>query len=296
MGNIRLKQPISYTQQKEKLRSRGCEIHDDQECEKILSLVNYYRLSAYFLPFRQPDNRYVAGTTLSAVYRIYEFDREMRHLLFGVIEEVEVCLRTRFAYFHAHKYGADGYRDPTAFNDHHDHQEFLNRIKAEIKANAKLPFVRHHNESYAGNFPIWVIVELFTFGMLSYFFADMKTQDQKDIAKPIWGATDRQLRSWLRCCTDLRNICAHYGRLYFRKFSARPQLPSEIHMGVGRQSSLFGALFALRGLYPDKVKWDKEVVPQIANLLVRYADAIDLNHIGFTDNWEQALCNKSSSN
>ena len=64
-------------------------------------------------------------------------------------------------------------------------------------------------------FPIWVIVELFTLGMLSFFFADLNTQDQKDLARAVFHSTANNIKSWLRCCTDLRNICAHYGRLYF---------------------------------------------------------------------------------
>ncbi|WP_243175966.1 Abi family protein [Dorea hominis] len=30
--------------------------------------------------------------------------------------------------------------------------------------------VQHHKEKYGGNFPIWVIVEFFSMGMLSYFY------------------------------------------------------------------------------------------------------------------------------
>jgi abortive infection bacteriophage resistance protein len=77
-------------------------------------------------------------------------------------------------------------------------------------------------ENYGGQFPVWVITELFTFGMLSYFYGDLPTPDQKQIAKDVFGAIPKNLVSWLRCCTDLRNICAHYGRLYFRIFTAIP--------------------------------------------------------------------------
>jgi hypothetical protein len=34
-------------------------------------------------------------------------------------------------------------------------------------------------DNYGGQFPVWVITELFTFGMLSYFYGDLPTPDQK---------------------------------------------------------------------------------------------------------------------
>ena len=104
-----LKPPTTYNQQIEKLRSRGCQVADVSFCTKILSQINYYRLSAYFLPFKKLDGNYLPGTDFNDIYQIYEFDRELRNLLFAAIEEVEIYLRAQFAYFHAHKYGAAGY-------------------------------------------------------------------------------------------------------------------------------------------------------------------------------------------
>jgi abortive infection bacteriophage resistance protein len=78
--------------------------------------------------------------------------------------------------------------------------------------------VKHHIENYDGQFPLWVICELFTFGMISYFYNDLTTEDKKKFV----GAEYKEMVSWLRCCTDLRNICAHYVRLYYRIFSAMP--------------------------------------------------------------------------
>ena len=75
-------------------------------------------------------------------------------------------------------------------------------------------------KKYDGHFPLWVAVELFSFGMLSRFYSDMKTEDKKQLARRLYGTVPKNVSSWLRCCTDLRNICAHYGRLYYRIFSS----------------------------------------------------------------------------
>jgi len=58
---------------------------------EILSQLNYYRLTAYFLPFRnKQDESYRNGTSFETVYLMYEFDRRLRGLLFKVIEEIEI--------------------------------------------------------------------------------------------------------------------------------------------------------------------------------------------------------------
>jgi abortive infection bacteriophage resistance protein len=278
-----LKQPTTYRQQLEKLRSRGCIVSDVSSCEKILSKINYYRLSAYFLPFKKDDGTYLPGTDFNTVYQIYEFDRKLRNLLFAVIEEIEVHLRAIFAYHHAHKYGTLGYMDATNYNKKHNHDRFKELIDNEIKKNQKVLFVQHHATHYGGQFPVWAIMELFTFGMLSYFYGDLPVTDQKQIARITFRTVPKNLISWLRCCTDLRNICAHYGRLYFRLFSAVPASIPDLEKSTERR--LFGAVMALRVLYPDMDKWDKEIRPELCSLIEAYSSVIHLEHIGFPAEW-----------
>jgi abortive infection bacteriophage resistance protein len=282
-----LKPPTAYSQQLEKLRSRGCHISDIPRCEEILSRINYYRLSAYFLPFRKADGNYEPGTNFNAVYQIYEFDRKLRGLLFVVIEEVEVYLRAKFAYYHAQKYGALGYMDAANYNQRHRHGRFKELIEAEIKNNRKVLFVQHHISNYGGRFPVWVITELFTFGMLSYFYGDLLTPDQKQIAKDLFGSIPKNLVSWLRCCTDLRNICAHYGRLYFRIFTAIPANLSGLEKNTERR--LFGAILALKALYPDTDKWNAEIRPALCSLINSHIHVIHLSHIGFPVDWASKI-------
>ena len=96
-----IKPPTTYRQQLEKLRSRGCIIKDETRAIDVLSKVNYYRLTAYFLPFKQLNETYIDGTDFDTVYQIYEFDRKIRLILFSAIEEIEVYLRSTLAYYHA---------------------------------------------------------------------------------------------------------------------------------------------------------------------------------------------------
>lgn len=281
-----LKQPTTYDEQVLILKKRGCIISDEAFCKRKLEEINYYRLTAYFLPFKQPDGNYRKGTSFHSVYRIYEFDRKLRGILFSAIEEVEVFLRSRFSYDHAHHFGPDGYLDAGNFSEKHDKDKFRQMLAREIDSNKKVLFVRHHLENYGGVFPIWVISELFTFGMLSYFFADMKTQDQKRLASSLYSTTPKNMISWLRCCTDLRNICAHYGRLYYRIFSAAP---AGFHIAEPAKRRLWGAILSLRALYPDAEKWNNEVLTSLETLFEEYKSDIHLYHIAFPDDWADQL-------
>jgi abortive infection bacteriophage resistance protein len=208
-------------------------------------------------------------------------------VLFAAIEEVEIYLRAKFAYFHAHKYGATGYLDVANYNVRHHHTKFIELIDTEIRNNSKMLFVQHHLNNYGGLFPVWVITELFTFGMLSYFYNDLLMLDQKQLAREMFKTVPKNLISWLRCCTDLRNICAHYGRLYYRIFTAAPaNLPG---LEANSKRRLFGAVLSLRELYPDTNKWNDEIFPGLENLINSYSHVIHLDHIGFPDNWKVTL-------
>jgi len=279
---------LSFEGQIERLRAHGCNVEDLSFAQTVLSRVNYYRFSAYFLSFKKKDGEYKEGTSFNSVARIYEFDRKLRVILFAAVARVEVFLRTQFAHYHAEQYGPLGYINDATFRPKgHDHTRFIKKINDEVKNNAKVPFVQHHIQNYNGQFPVWVIIELFTFGMLSRFYADLHTKDQKTLAKKLFGLNPKILASWLHCCTDLRNNCAHHDRLYFRIF---PSFPAGLpELDVNDRQRIFGILLVIKELYPDKIGWNVEVIRQIQSLLMEYQPDIKLQHIGFPQNWQEMI-------
>jgi abortive infection bacteriophage resistance protein len=287
MNFKQMKQSATYDEQIAKLREHGCEVTDEAFCKDVLAQISYYRLSAYFLPFRTSLGNYKPGTNFMKVYNLYEFDRKLRRLIFTAIEEVEIYLRAQLSYYHAHKYGADGYMNAANYNDKHDHTGFEERINELIAVNNNSALVIHHTKNYAGKLPLWAMMELFSFGMLSYFYGDLQKPDQKYIARSVFGTTNLNVKSWLYCCTVLRNICAHYGRLYFRHFSAVPAKLPGIDKKV--ENSLYAAVMALRALYPDKDKWNNEFLPTMTALFDEYIEVIELRHIGFPEDWEDIM-------
>ena len=293
-----IKRPYRYEEQLQKLKDRGCVIDNDKKCISILKSINYYRFSAYFLPFKQTDDSYISGTSFEKVFNIYEFDRKLHAILFNALEEIEIFIRAKIAYYHAHKYGALGYLDEKNFYNTNSsqkhinkkieyHKNFMKKFKKEVENNKKILFIKHHINKYNSKFPIWVATEIFTFGMLSTFFANLKLEDQKILAKDMYNITDKKLKSWLHCCTDLRNICAHYGRLYYRIFSSIPKEMNHLHNDSKRK--LWGAILTVKELYPFKNKWNIEILPNFIKLIDEYKHYIDFTHIGFPEQWKDYL-------
>ena len=283
---MELKSATSFSEQALLLKNRGCFVDDMDECIEFLKKVNYYRFTAYALPFRNQDQTYVEGTSFRKIKSIYEFDKNMRAFILAAVEDAEICIRTKLAYYHGHTYGARGYWDKSNFNSHHQHDRFIDMVENEIKRNKKALWVRHHISNYDGKFPIWVIIELFSLGMLSRFYEDLILKDRKQIAIE-YRTKDIYLKSWLRSLTVIRNICAHYGRLYYSMFTNIPKLPSIL--GVPPTGMLFDQLLALKFLMPCNDIWENVHMPILTSLLNTYSSFIDLEHIGFPYDWSEKL-------
>lgn len=277
-----LKPYKTYQEQIELLKSRGCIIEDDNYAKEKLEHIGYYRLSAYFLAEKCADNTYRDGTSFNKAIKLYEFDSELRNQLFKALEIIEISFRARLAYFHGGKYGALGYLDSANFNAKHKVLKFNANLQREIENNKKVSFVKHHLDNYNGQFPIWVICELFTFGMMSCFYNDLTTADKKQFI----GSAQSDTVSWLRCCTDLRNICAHYGRIYNRIFTA---MPTGVNGDENSKRRFWGAIQAVKELYPNIDEWNNRVIPSIKSIFDKYSEYIDLNCLAFPQDWYETL-------
>jgi len=94
------KKALPFADQVALLRERGMEIRDEAEAAFYLSHINYYRLTAYWLPFEEDHatHQFRAGTTFDEVLKLYIFDRELRLLVMDALERIEVSVRTQWAF------------------------------------------------------------------------------------------------------------------------------------------------------------------------------------------------------
>lgn len=285
---MELKKPTTFEEQVELLKKKNIIVKDKSSCINFLSKTNYYRLTGYYLPFiRKEEEKCFIPLEFTRIQNIYAFDAELRNLISFAIEKIEVHIRTQLAYYHAHKYGAEGYMYKSSFNKRHDHDSYLRHIRTCITENANTLVVKHHNTQYGGHFPIWAIIEFFSVGMLSYFYRGMKNCDKAKIAEDIYGVNYQTLESWLRCLTDLRNRCAHYSRLYYWIFPALPKMPANEKYIPTRR--LYAQIYMLKMMYPDKEKWNDEFVKPLCKLVKKYKSDISLKHLDFPYRWKSML-------
>ncbi len=286
-GYKSVKNPATIKAQLEKLKSRGCIIEDEDRARFVLENINYYRLVHYFSVFLENKGKYRKGTTFDNVMRIYDFDRLLRSLLLTALEEVEISLRAHVSNYHALKYGALGYLNDSCFDVHHNHKFFTSKIDRLVESNTGEELVTHHMRKYGGAFPLWVIMELFSFGMLNTFYSDLKTDDKKAIADKAFGIPYRCVEDWLHRLSDLRNMCAHYNRLYANSMENIPKQPPDYDRPL--TDSLYDHIVILKRLYPRDDTWRNTFVMRLEMLIMEYDDVIELEHIGFPENWREEL-------
>ena len=284
---MREKLPSTVDEQIKILRQRGCVIRDEASARDTLRYINYFRLSNYFEPFSVSKHQYEEGTTFEKIMQVYEMDRKLRSVLIAALEEIEIALRAAISNFHALKYGALGYLNPNSFDRSHNHNSFISRINHLIDASEERAFVKHYNTKYGGKFPLWVVMELFSFGTLAFFFKDMHTSDKKTLANEYYNCSPTEMDNWIFCMNELRNYCAHYNRLYGNNFPVLPKTPRNFEPEL--KDDVFGYLIVMKQLYHDHANWNERIVKPISRMLKKNADSIRLSDLGFPDGWETLI-------
>ena len=279
--------PATVDEQIKILRERGCIIKNEDLARETLKYINYYRLSNYFEPFSVSKHQYEEGTTFEKILRIYEMDRKLRSILIAALEEIEITLRAAISNYHALKYGALGYLNPSSFDRAHNHQTFIARINHLIEANEGREFVKHYKRQHDGKFPLWVVMELFSFGTLAFFFKDMQNVDKKTLAGDFFGCSSSEMDNWIFCLNELRNYCAHYNRLYGNHFPVMPRTPRDFEPEL--QNDVFGYIIVMKQLYHSKSNWNERIVKPLSRLLRKNSDIARLSDLGFPDGWETKI-------
>ncbi|MFC4994452.1 Abi family protein [Rubritalea tangerina] len=224
------------------LKSRGLVVTDDQAAEEYLARIGYYRLSGYWYPYRHkissgnttktydqfiPDARFI-----DAVY-LYVFDKKLRLLAMDALERIEIAIRVEIAHVlgehdkFAHINGTlldKSFLKPTKRRVP-SHKGWVDRYNKLIKR-SKEDFIHHYKKRHGLPLPIWVAIEIWDFGTLSFFYAGMKGRDRDAIARKFNAVDGRYLSSWLRSLNYLRNLCAHHSRLWNRNIIDQPIFPT----------------------------------------------------------------------
>ncbi|MCD8036981.1 MAG: Abi family protein [Clostridiales bacterium] len=311
----------SYQEQLSILRSRGMVIDEGSQESRAMDILereNYYNvINGYkelFLEHTETstsDEQYKAGTTFDEVYALYSFDRELRNIYLKYLLKIENRFKTVIAHEFSEKYGHDNYLKIDSF-DTTDEKSISSSIRliGEIQQEIARQMGKHHQVvthymTEHGYIPLWVLVNVLTFGKIENFYKCMKPADKTIVAKQ-FGLQPNELGKFMSMLGLARNKCAHDERFFDIKFR------NAIHTKSIKKFSSLGITRANDGSYTYGTN-DAYALAIMFALLLRKSElkefisvmkvnfrklekqlytipALDImNIMGYGDNWEKLI-------
>ena len=290
-----LKQPLSFDAQVAQLQTHGLIVDDVNEAVSFLKIVSYYKFTGYTLQFRKDaqSSDLLPGHHFSEIRKLYEFDAELRQLLRGYLEIIEVFYKTQISNIFASEkcttppydqhYDENNYYDKAGFN------HILQNFDKECGYYADSLIVKHHKEYYDGKMPLWVMAELMSFSSVSKLYNAMYISSKENISKKL-NVGPKNLENHLHCMSVLRNKCSHNARLLNTRFHPPVRLSRDFLTAYPMvdNASLFAYLLVLARRLPTAAT-HQSFVMKLYSLLQKYTDVLDLTLLGFPSNYRTIL-------
>ncbi len=281
------KKHLSYDEQITLLQSRGLLISDKEYAKTKLEHISYYRLSAYYLPFQKEKDVFVQGTKFEDILDLYYFDKELRKIIFNAIETIEVNVRANIVYNFSKETDAFGYMDKSSLNINEEaYESLIQGIQRETQRSKEL-FVKHFKTKYKSNvLPIWMMVELVSFGTLSRFFSALRPK-QETMTKKL-NIPPEVFKNWLHTINHIRNICAHHSRLWNKQFVIKAKLPKKIVSFQDIRNDKTFVIILILNYFFYKLETGDGFITKVEMLLEQYPD-VDVLQMGFPNDWKERL-------
>lgn len=295
-SNLYTKEHKTFEEQLQKLHERQLIISNRQYALSKLEHINYYRLSAYFLPFQNKKdstnpNEFLSNTTFEDIIKLYYFDTELRKIIFEAIEVIEIYLRTQIAYYHSQKFGAFGYLDIATLRA--NYQTEFDELHLDIikeKERSKEVFIKHFKDKYnTADLPIWSVVEIISFGSLSKLFMLLQESEQNQVIAKMGNINKVVFFKWFKALSSVRNACAHHSRLWNKTLGVGFEVPrnkSSFKPLVNSTKKIFFALSVIEYILTCIGEDEIDFKERIKNLLQKYRN-VDIKAMGFVQNWEE---------
>lgn len=304
------------TEQLALLESRGLFVDNEQAALDYLTRIGYYRLSGYWYPLREINkeaslqqkcpirtDRFIAGSHFENVVKLYVFDKKLRLLALDALERIEMAIRVDVAYLLGQK-DPCAHENPACLHGNFakkekiegpnkgktEHQIWLNKYHTMLHRAKHEPFIEHHKDKYNGRLPVWVAIEVWDFGLLSYLFNGMQHADKNKISEKYALHNGKILAQWLRSLNFIRNVSAHHGRLWNINVLERTPIPKNWPMLDNAKPFLYFAMMAqlLAVICPNST-WTTRLI----GLLNEYSDSkngtLILDGFGAFHGWEKWL-------
>ncbi|HOO68127.1 MAG TPA: Abi family protein [Bacilli bacterium] len=219
-----IKEFKTIEQQVDILREKGLKITDEEKTKDILLRENYFFINGYrFMFFKSDkDRRFIEGTTFEELYGLFVFDRNIRNILFKNLLIVENNVKSIFSYQLSKKYG---YKEKdylklenftSDISKSRQVSDVINKMKRQIRVNGKKHSATLHYLTNYGYIPMWILVKVLSFGIISELYNILKYEDQRDISS-FYKISEIDMAVFLPLMSNYRNLCAHEDMLYNHK-------------------------------------------------------------------------------
>lgn len=289
------KPPLSHPEQLNLLKKRGLIIEDEEKAIHLLDKLGYFRLSGYFYPqLNIPKGNHIfkEQSYFESSFKMYCFDRELRLLILGNIEKLEVAFRSKLTYFLSNKYDPFWYTYDNLFKNQNTHRIALESIQ-KSKKDSQEDFVIKYNRNYLNNhLPSWMMAEIVTFSHLSKTFSNLKDTSIKSTISKEFGIPYQLFENWLLVLTYCRNLCAHHSRLWNRELAIKAsksnkELPFDwIEQGDIARNRFYMYSSIIKYLL-DRINPSNSFAENIADLFKKYPNIDFIKSMGFPEDWNK---------
>ena len=293
-------------EQVEILKFKGLIINDENYAKKILLRENYFFLMGYRHLFMEPGDRHFKnGTTFEELYSLFLFDRSVRNVLFKYILVIENNLKSITSYQLSKKYGYKerDYLKAKNFTSDSNKQaqvnDLLKKMKRQIRVNGSQHSATQHYVSNYGYIPLWILVKVLSFGIVSEMYSILKPEDQKEIAN-VYDIDTNSLIVYLPILANYRNLCAHEDILYENKtqkliddtvYHKLLNLKKENDIYVQGKNDVFCLIIIMKQLLNSddfkNMTLELDHIIETLNFNLRTINIGSvLNRMGFPNNWK----------
>lgn len=289
------------------LKARGLIVNDYDKAKKILFKENYFFLNGYrhFFTANYKDENFIPGTTFEELYSMFTFDRKIRNIFFKNILIIENNIKSVISYQLSKNYGykEKNYLNPQNFNQDamkvRQVNDVISKMKRQIRINGKKHTATMHYINNYGYIPMWILVKVLSFGIVSELYGILKLDDQVEIAE-FYGLPVETLVIYLSILANFRNLCAHEDILY--DYRTQRMIPNDIiHSRLQIEKSdeyykygkndLFALMIILKYMLSEdefrdlfnELEYEIDLLTGKINIL---SISTILNKIGFPDNWK----------
>ncbi|MDD6223964.1 MAG: Abi family protein [bacterium] len=290
------------------LEYKGLKIEDKEFVKKVLLRENYFFLNGYRHLFLKSNNdrHFIEGTTFEEIYSLFLFDRQFRNILFKNLLIIENNMKSIISYQLSHKYGykESDYLKTKNFTSQSNKQRQINdlikKMKRQVRINAPQHAATMHYVNNYGYIPLWVLVKVLSFGIVSELFSILKRDDQIDIANMYELKVDA-LINYLPILANYRNLCAHEDIVFENK--TQRELEDTLYhkmLNINKVDDeyVYGKrdLFALVIIIKQMLKPNefKNMVEEIDRALMNLEYNLNtitivkvLDRMGFPENWKE---------